>query len=195
MMKINVKSMFPVSPTSRIGSVIACLMLLSLNCAQANAQDWQVAITGGYSHFRESTADLQLDPQLNIDRRGNAWDVAIRKAVAANIDVEAGYISFGKAGLAISFIDGIRRIDGYYVGARYCHRLSSAWSACAGGAMLMSTRQIEDRLGLDTDRVREPMLSLGSRYRVNDTVSIHAEWKSATKSRVSALLVGVGIAF
>jgi hypothetical protein len=180
---------------SLISYITACLLMLSFNYAQASTHDWQVAITGGYSHFRETTADLQLDPQLKIDLRGNAWDVAIRKEVAANIDVEAGYISFGKAGLAISFIDGVRRINGYYVGARYCHPLSSAWSACAGAAILQSTRQIEDRLGLDTDRVREPMLSLGARYRVSDTFSVNAEWKSATKSRVSALLVGVGVTF
>ena len=156
--------------------------------------DWDIAVAGGYSHFGESANALGLDPKIQIDRRGNAKYVAVDKTVLTNTAVEAGFIDFGKANLVLPFIQGVRRINGYYLGARYCQPMAD-FSLCAGGAIAGMTREIEDRVGRDRDRVREPLVSLGARYHVNSHLAFGIDWRSATKSKVSAAFVNTTLSF
>ncbi len=151
-------------------------------------------MAGGYSHFGESANALGLDPTIQIDRRGNAKYVAVDKMVLSNTAIEVGFIDFGKANLVLPFIQGVRRINGYYLGARYCQPMTN-FSLCAGGAIAGMMREIEDRVGRDRDHVREPLISVGARYHINSQISIGADWRNATKSKVSAIFINTTISF
>jgi hypothetical protein len=156
--------------------------------------DWDVTAAGGYSHFGESANALGLDPTITIDRRGDAKYFALDKTILSNTAIEVGFIDFGKANLVLPFIQGVRRINGYYLGVRYCQPMAD-FSLCAGGAIAGMMREIEDRVGRDRDRVREPLVSLGARYHFNSQLAIGVDWRSATKSKVSAGFVNTTISF
>jgi hypothetical protein len=156
--------------------------------------EWDITVAGGYSHFGESANALGLDPTIQIDRRGNAKYVAVDRTILPNTAIEVGFIDFGKANLVLPFIQGVRRINGYYLGVRYCQPIAD-FSLCAGGAIAGMMREIEDRVGRDRDRVREPLVSFGARYHVNSQLAIGVDWRSATKSKVSAGFINTTLSF
>lgn len=167
---------------------------LYVQFAFSASPDWDITVAGGYSHFGESANALGLDPTIQIDRRGNARYFAVDKAILANAAFEVGYIDFGKANLLLPFIQGVRRINGYYLGARYCKPIAD-FSLCAGGAIAGMMREIEDRVGRDRDHVREPLINVGARYHFNSQFAIGVDWRSATKSKVSAGFINTTLSF
>ena len=176
-------------------SIIALVVFtLRIEPAFSSPTDWDVSLAGGYSHFSETANSLLLDPTIQIDRRGSAKYLAINKTVFTNTTVEAGFIDFGEARLVLPSIQGVRRINGYYLGMRYCQPMAD-FSLCAGGAIVGMMREIEDRIGRDRDHVREPLISIGARYHFNSQFAIGVDWRSATKSKVSAGFISTTLSF
>jgi hypothetical protein len=167
---------------------------LQLQPTFSNPLEWDITMAGGYSHFGESAGALGLDPTIQIDRRGNAKYVAVDRTILTNTAIEVGFIDFGKANLVLPFIQGVRRVNGYYLGARYCQPMAD-FSLCAGGAIAGMMREIEDRVGRYRDHVREPLINVGARYHFNSQFAIGVDWRSATKSKVSAGFINTTLSF
>lgn len=180
-------------------------VVTALPAAAAELSPWYLSGVIGQSSYKVNNADFSPFTVKSVDKKDTQFGVAAGYRFSPNLAFEVGYLDFGKAKVSTTFQG---------VGANFDGKVSSVHASLIVGAPLGEVWSVYGRLGAarsdrklsgsvgspsvsasTSDKKTEALLGLGAGYAFAGNLTGTLEYQKLNDTDVSAINVGLRLAF